>query len=305
MTDDIFSVATGFADVASLAQGYMNRADGERLLLPLPSACRQGAGVRFVVYLADGTPAFAGAGLCAQISDQGGTVPAEQRYETLLDTLQFDERSRPVYDYIVAVRSAAYAQQGEADDADVVVADAGADADEVHDVLASYDAEPATAVSEADFEPAGSDAPQAWAEAAAEPELPADDGEPTQLGSWSQPEQASAWSQPAAPDAWQQAELAPEPEPEPEPGPEPAVVEQTWSVSDPLPSFIPPPLPTGLLTRPARTTHWQPAPPRRPTPRPATGLFRYPPGGLPRPARPPYPELDPGFAVQPAPRPAS
>ena len=32
MSDDIFSVATGFADVASLAQGYMNRADGERLL---------------------------------------------------------------------------------------------------------------------------------------------------------------------------------------------------------------------------------------------------------------------------------
>src|SRR5215813_1595907 len=111
MSDEIFTVSTPFPDVASLAQSYMNRADGERLLLALRESCAAGTGVRFVVYLADGTPAFAGAGLCVQVSDQGRAVPPEQRYETLLDTLQFDERSRPVYDYIVAVRSAAYAAQ--------------------------------------------------------------------------------------------------------------------------------------------------------------------------------------------------
>jgi hypothetical protein len=70
-----------------------------------------------------------------------------------------------------------------------------------------------------------------------------------------------------------------------------------------VPSFMPPPLPTGLLSRPARTTHWQPAPPRRPTPRPATGLFRYGTGGLPRPTRPPRPDLDPAAWVRRAPRP--
>jgi hypothetical protein len=265
MSDDILSVATSFTDVASLAQGYMNRADGERLLLPLGSACKPGTGVRFVVYLEDGTPAFAGAGLCSQVSDQGGTVPAEQRYETLLDTLQFDERSRPVYEYIVAVRNAAYAQG------------ASAQAEEV----------------DAELEP-DAEGSQAAAGEAHEAELLPDDAaaslrpsEPT--SAWSQPE---PWTQPAPADDVQPAASLLE------------AGEQPWlTPGATAPSFLPPALPTGLLTRPARTTHWQPSPPRRPTPRPATGLFRYGTGGLPRPDRPPYPDLDRSAWIQPAPRP--
>jgi hypothetical protein len=294
MTDEIFSVATQSDDVAALAQNYMNRADGERLLLPLPSSCKQGNGVRFVVYLADGTPAFAGAGLCVQVSDQGGTVPEEQRFETLLDTLQFDERSRPVYDYIVAVRNAAYSQpHEEAGEGDVL--DADVDVGEGHEA-APDDGEPVAAVDEAELLPA-TDPPAGWDGAVSDGELSAVDGEPAQIGSWSQPEQPSAWSQPAGPDVWpQEAQSAEFEAPPPQP----------WNAPDAaLPSFIPGPLPTGLLTRPARTTHWQPSPPRRPTPRPATGLFRYAPGGLPRPARPPYPDLDRSLWVQPAPRPSS
>jgi hypothetical protein len=68
-------------------------------------------------------------------------------------------------------------------------------------------------------------------------------------------------------------------------------------------SFIPPPLPTGILQRPARALHWQPAPPRRPTPLPQTGLFRYSGPGLPKPAAAPRPDLDPSQLVQRAPRP--
>ncbi len=258
MSDDIVSVMTPYPDVASLAQGYMNRADGERLLLPLPLANPQGAGVRFVVYLADGTPAFAGAGLCAQVSDQGGTVPAEQRFETLLDTLQFDERSRPVYDYIVAVRAAAYAQQpqpaaegeGEGAPPEAEAGEAGGEA---------YEEATSLLVSGTSDAPA-SLRPESWA--------PAEGLEPV-----------IEQSQPAS-----------------EPSPEPELLQRE-------PSFVPPPIPTGLLTRPARATHWQPAPPRRPTPRPSSGLFRYRTGGLPRPEHPPQPELDPAHWVRPAPRP--
>ena len=261
MSDEIFSVPTPFADVASLAQGYMNRADGERLLLPLPAACTQGAGVRFVVYLSDRTPAFAGAGLCSQVSDQGNTVPSGQRFETLLDTLQFDERSRPVYDYIVAVRNAAYAQQAQPGTVE-------------EEVLA--------VVEEAPVDPSSSEMYE----------------EPTSLLRTPPPEgalsmQPSSWSNP------------------PPAGPErSALAAQDVSFAASLeseqvraPSFVPPPIPTGLLTRPARATHWQPSPPRRPTPRPASGLFRYGAAGMPRPARPPYPELDASLWVRPAPRP--
>jgi hypothetical protein len=258
MSDDIFSVQTPFPDVASLAQGYMNRADGERLLLPLSAGCKQGDGLRFVVYLTDGTPAFAGAGLCAQVSDQGNTVPKELRFETLLDTLQFDERSRPVYDYIVAVRSAAYSQPKPTS------IPAGSESSASVDVAELYE-------------------------------------EPTSLLGSQPPEvapsmQPDSWSNPAP--AETADEIAVETVADAN-----SLVLAMDSEDSRAPSFVPPAIPTGLLTRPARATHWQPFPPRRPTPRPASGLFRYPAGTLPRPARPPRPELDPAHWVQPAQRP--
>jgi hypothetical protein len=255
MSDEIFSIAAPFADVAELAQGYVDRADGERLLLPLPRSMPVGAPVRFVIYLSDGTPAFAGAGLCSESSDQGRAVAAEQRYETLLESLRFDERSRPVYDYIVAVRAAVYAEAddqapvGGADVESPAEDEVDVDATAVLDLFAQHRREPTTV-----------------------------DG-------------ASIYRTPA-----------PSPGPEAERSPRATPVDQaTYAAREP--SFVPPPIPTGLLTRPARTMHWQPSPPRRPTPRPASGMFRYGLAGLPRPERPPRPELDPSLQVSPAPRP--
>jgi hypothetical protein len=261
MSDEIFSIAAPFSDVAELAQGYVDRADGERLLLSLPKAVPVGAPVRFVIYLADGTPAFAGAGLCSESSDQGRAVAPEQRYETLLDSLRFDERSRPVYDYIVAVRAAVYAEStGQAQ-----IGSAGADVDSPSDDDEEVDVD-ATAV----------------------------------LDLFAQHRQAAGTVGGAS--------IYRTPVPSPDQGAESAFrgapVEQAMPLASPRePSFIPPPIPTGLLTRPARTMHWQPSPPRRPTPRPASGMFRYGLGGVPRPERPPRPELDPSQYVSPAPRP--
>lgn len=111
MSDEIFEVATLCVDVAALGQDYSDRVDGERILLALPREIAAGDEVRFVVILVDGTPAFAGAGRCIQVSDQGLNA-GMSRYETLLDSLAFDERSAPVYEYIVAVRQLAYQQAG-------------------------------------------------------------------------------------------------------------------------------------------------------------------------------------------------
>lgn len=303
MSDDILSVATPFPDVATLAQGYINRVDGERLLLPLEVAIDEGAGVRFVIYLGDGTAAFAGAGRCVQVSDQGTNVPPNARYETLVDSLELDDRSRPVYDYIVAVRAAAYGQTEEAQDADEHVEDvapaeleaAPVDLDAAMDVdIASLPpaqaaplSEPAAAVDDADF---GFDA-----EPAAETD--ALEALPEQL-SEEDAEAAHAYASlhPAAPEP--QDLLVPSVRPASIPTsaiPESFRPEQA--------SFIPPPLPTGILQRPARALHWQPAPPRRPTPLPQTGLFRYSGPGLPKPAAAPRPDLDPSQLVQRAPRP--
>ena len=277
MSDDILTVPTPFADVVALAQGYLNRADGERLLLPLQNECSDGGGVRFVVLLGDGTPAFAGAGLCVQVSDQGGTVPPEQRYETLLDSLQFDERSRPVYDYIVAVRNAAYAQQTTPGDTQAAQPEVEADLAELdgggHDDEATAIVSPG-AIAAARARPVPSAAPGGHEWSASGQGEPATSWAPSQP-----PPGAPSYAAPAMP---------------------------PYSPSEPaMPSFVPPPIPTGILTRPARAAHWQPLPPRRPSARPSSGVFRYAAGALPRPSSPPHPDIDPAQRVTPAPRPHS
>lgn len=276
MSEETFSIIAPFSDVASLAQGYVNRADGERLLLPLPREMASGTVVRFVVHLADGTPAFAGVGLCSQSSDQGSSVEPDDRYETLLEGLRFDARSQPVYDYIVAVRASLYTQSADASAAQPQVeveaesesfvdtsAEVDVDATAVHDLFAQHRQET--------VRPHGqSTRPPTATSSNVVSTTPPPDG-----GAEAEPELAMRGASSTVP---------------------PSVSRD--------PSFVPPPIPTGLLRRPARTMHWQPAPPRRPTPRPASGLFRYGLAGLPRPSRPPRPDIDPAVWVRAAPRPA-
>ncbi|HEX7476219.1 MAG TPA: hypothetical protein VF331_00290 [Polyangiales bacterium] len=340
MSDDVFTIATPFGDVAELGQGYVNRADGERILLPLPSEAAPGEGVRFIVQLADGTPAFAGAGRCVQASDQGSTVEPAERFETLLDNLAFDDRSRPVYDYIVAVRQAVYAAGGP---------EAQAEADAVAEVEAASAAEPGDDEATEFVDSMAAQASEvAGAEVLeAEPEVPVAEPVAASLPPTSAPAQELLMEPSAPPDALAaegdfvastepeagaELEAAAEPEPatyahvasdapeahweEPAPAqavaasePAPAVV----AASIPAPSIPAPeyvvaaaePLPTGMLKRPAIAGHWQPAPGRPPRPSRGTGLFRHAAGALPVPGAPPRPQLDPSQWVRPAPSPNS
>ncbi len=345
MSDDILSVATPFPDVASLAQGYINRVDGERLLVPLEAECSEGSGIRFVIYLGDGTAAFAGAGRCAQVSDQGGSVPPQQRFETLIDSLDLDERSRPVYDYIVAVRNAAYGQEpaAEASSDDEVSADieepivaATGEAGEAqlepqaesmeeasfessleatvdiesHDVE-SHDVKSGIASAQepaafGELIPSDSE-PAAFAELAMHGDH-ADEGSLEELPEELSEEAAAAVTAYAStrPDVsaamYSPVPAAPSSVP-PFSVPPSAMPGIPGSFRPEATSFIPPALPTGILQRPARALHWQPAPPRRPTPLPQTGLFRYSGPGLPAPTAAPRPDLDPVRLVRRAPRP--
>jgi hypothetical protein len=64
------------------------------------------------------------------------------------------------------------------------------------------------------------------------------------------------------------------------------------------------PLPTGILRRPAIAAGWQPVAAKRPQPSAGSGLFRYAPGKLPVPSKPPRPDLRPDQRLQPAAAPA-
>jgi hypothetical protein len=276
MSDEIFEVSTGFADVAELGQGYVDRADGERILLALPRATNEGEGVRFIILLADGTPAFAGAGRCAQVSDQGAQAEARERYETLLDSLAFDERSRPVYDYIVAVRQMAYA------DAESAGGAAGGE-EAVYETDASISNWPPAAEPEQASRPPDSLAPTSEVETL-EPLI---SEPPIQVaGPATDPSPAPSIS-------------------EPPPVNEPVARQAAQHDYAALASVLPEPLPTGILTRPAIAAHWQPVAPRPPRPSSRPSRFRYPAGTLPMPAAPPHPDLDRSQWVQPAPAPAA
>lgn len=248
MSDEIFEISTAFADVAELGQGYIDRVDGERILLSLPLSVPEGDGVRFIVHLVDGTPAFAGAGRCIQVSDQGEQVGAAERYETLLDSLAFDERSAPVYEYIVAVRQMTYSES----------ASAAAPVEE-----AVYESEEATAAGREviSADPASSPPTEKESLAPVEAVEPALSSIPPALS------------------------VAPEAGAAPAPAPQ-------------LASFIPTPLPTGILTRPAIAAHWAPAAPRPPQRSMRPMRFQYPAGPLPVPDVPPRPPIDRSLWVE-------
>lgn len=317
MSDEVFEVVTPFNDVAELGQGYINRADGERILLPLPEACQVGEGVRFIVHLADGTPAFAGAGRCVQASDQGPAAGAG-RYETLLDSLAFDERSRPVYEYIVAVRQAVYAAGGPAEPAEQAQA---LDAEVAAEVEAVAESAPEdAAVAEAVYGEDGGDAspeePTTFMAAGYTETVEAagDEGAYAEsaavISAETSDDGGATLSEEVVAEVERVASVRPaEPSVRPaEPSVRPAATAPVYVEEEPAPApnpddFVISPVPRGMLQRASRAAHWQPVSPEPPRPSKKTGLFLYPPGGLPVPAAPPRPGIDRALVVQPAPAP--
>lgn len=292
MSDDVYAIRTTYQDVAELGQGYMERADGERILLALPAEVKPGDGVRFIVYLSDGTPAFAGAGRSVQASDQGAEVDAEARFETLIDALVFDERSRPVYDYIVAVRQMAYADAGAAAEAEAehgVEEVMESDEPSMH-TRAALPATPGAQAAPAaeEVEVSDLDADDAGAPAAPDADAFSDvtpQGAAPALSAHMQPKLAALREQVEVTSRYEPHEDLPE--------------ERTSPPSMPTAA-----LPTGSLRRPAVAAQWGIAAPTRPSPTAGSGLFRYPAGSLPVPGRPPRPDLDPSLRVQRAAAPA-
>lgn len=303
MSDEIFEVATHSVDVAALGQDYSDRVDGERILLGLPRALEVGEEARFVVLLLDGTPAFAGAGRCIQVSDQGYEA-GQSRFETLIDSLAFDERSQPVYDYVVAVRQLAY-QQGEAAESGAEhVAEAAATDGDV-DVAMPSDAPAEEAAWDPDLTRVSRGSVMAEAARMQSYDL---DGSTMEIAKdrVSEIEGSASSSRPTpmpeAPITARPAASAELPEPE-----EPAAL----SVPAQAPGEIPPaygtvppePLKTGILTRPALAAHWVPAAPRPPQRSLRPTGFQSKPGPLGVPAVPPRPNLDRSQWVERAPVP--
>jgi len=268
MNADIVEVQTNFPGIAELGQGYVDRVDGRQLLLPLRSVLPVHAQVRFVVLLVDGTPAFAGIGRIVQVNDRGAAV--SEHYETLLDALNFDERSLPVYEYIVAVRQMVYSDPVLGGLGSVLDGDASgvyAQDDVASEITANF------SLGSSDSPPPPLDVQASLGPVAGFEDLTVFKELPQALAEDESLVQAAASSVSGSSEVLLHAQAA-------------------VPAAPAFPNVPTVPLSTSILTRPAAAAHWLPngVPPHPQGKR--SSLFQTQPGPLQIPAAPPRPELD-------------
>ncbi|QQR91543.1 MAG: hypothetical protein IPJ88_07430 [Myxococcales bacterium] len=97
-------INTGFSDSADFIEGFMAHVDEENVVLPSATAVEQGDWVQFHICLVDQSPIFEGMGRCIGAVDNGDDRPAEQRFDLVLDSLQFEGASQVIYEQIIDAR---------------------------------------------------------------------------------------------------------------------------------------------------------------------------------------------------------
>ena len=98
-------VLTSFGDVASLAEGFVERVDEGTLMLYAADSYEEGDSVEFEVLLEDNSAALTGRGVSAGSFDGGPERPNEARFDVVLNALEFDGAGAVVYDRILQIRS--------------------------------------------------------------------------------------------------------------------------------------------------------------------------------------------------------
>lgn len=297
------TIATPFADFSELSENFAQRVDAERLMLPYAEPVAEGEWVSFTVTYADGSTALSGAGRCQGSYDNGEEHPPEYRYDVVVDSLQIEGAGEVMFERLVMARNS---QLGEAN-AEPATGEVSIDELEAQHV-ASQAVEPVS-------EPAIEDAVE---------EAGSGDAIVEDAGGWDEPQaastaianldelaasSASARSQPPPPPARSER-----PAPRVAPAAAPAAAPQasrTAAAARPRPgrATAPTALPSPhtfngtVLTRPTQPAAWSPEPAERPAAAESSGLFDYGRGGLPKPARPPRPDLAPEACVALAPGP--
>jgi hypothetical protein len=109
----VVTVATDFTDLNQMAQGLVGRVDPARVILPGPEPVDVGEWVNFAVTLQDGTPGFAGVGRCVDAVDNGEDRSSHQRFDVVIDSLQFDTRGQQIFEHILMISGYAEDEQPE------------------------------------------------------------------------------------------------------------------------------------------------------------------------------------------------
>ncbi len=109
----VVTVHTDFTDLNQMAQGLVGRVDPVKVILPGPDPVDAGEWVQFAITLQDGTPGFAGVGRCVTAVDNGEERSHHQRFDVVIDSLQFDPRGQQVFEHILTLSGYGGAEEGE------------------------------------------------------------------------------------------------------------------------------------------------------------------------------------------------
>ena len=139
----VVTVHTDFTDLNQMAQGLVGRVNETHVILPGPDVVDVGDWVQFAVTLYDGTPGFAGVGRCVTVVDNGEDRLSHQRFDVVIDSLQFDSRGQQIFEHILMLNGPG---EGEAtDDAGYAEPDASHEAASFEDVSEDFRSQPAVA----------------------------------------------------------------------------------------------------------------------------------------------------------------
>ncbi len=102
MTQQV-TVQTDFRDFEQMAQGLVGRVQTNYVILPTGDAVDEGEWAQFEISLFDGSQGLAGVGRCVTLVDNGDEREPHQRYDVVLDSLQFDAEEQRVFEHILAL----------------------------------------------------------------------------------------------------------------------------------------------------------------------------------------------------------
>lgn len=285
----VVTVHTDFADLNQMAQGLIGRVNETHVILPAQQPVDVGGWAQFTVTLSDGSPGLAGMGRCVTFVDNGEDRSAHQRFDVVFDSLQFDPRGQQIYTHILSLSG--YEAGAEASDE----ADERDESDEHSEDGEASDEQNAESAYE---DAAPVDVSSDFSVTSVPPRMPdADDAsEATVIADRGALQAAiAAASRPGAP---QETTRPPAPHDVEDIHDEQA---ESWFPPEPTP-LVPSAGYTAQLSE-ARVTQSTAYAEASYTPEPLNGgSFHYD-GGLPFPAEPPRPVLDPALRVSPAPRP--
>ncbi len=99
----LVTVQTDFRDLEQMAQGLAGRVHATHVILPAGESVDEGAWAQFEIALQDGSAGLAGLGRCVTVVDNGDERLPHQRFDVVFDSLQFETHEQRIFEHILAL----------------------------------------------------------------------------------------------------------------------------------------------------------------------------------------------------------